>query len=335
MRKFILKTILFSLPLLTPVVLFVIIDPFMIFGENRGKMKLTDTYSISHNRDFQTTELFLKNYESQGYDGFILGNSRSFFFDIDDWNKHTKGHGFHFNSSAESLYGIERKLDFLNTSRIPVKNILIVLDHTILAKTTNSKGHLYIKHPILSDESYFAFYKEMFGGFFPKPFLAHTSLFLTGERKPYMEQYGIRENIWELELKTNQLSHAHADSIIANNDEEYYQYQKAMFYERDSVQAFAPKRIDSSQRELLSNINTIIAQNNINVKVIISPLYDQLKLDEADLKYLEDVFGKSNVFDFSGQNKFTNDYKNYYEISHYRPVVAKEMMDIIYGEHTP
>ncbi|KAA6318040.1 hypothetical protein EZS27_031899 [termite gut metagenome] len=45
-----------------------------------------------------------------------------------------------------------------------------------------------------------------------------------------------------------------------------------------------------------------------------------------DLEYLENVFGEDNVFDFLGINTFTQDYTNYYDDSHYRPHVAREIM---------
>ena len=55
-----------------------------------------------------------------------------------------------------------------------------------------------------------------------------------------------------------------------------------------------------------------------------------MKLNESDLIYLKDTFGEDNVFDFSGINEFTNDYRNYYEISHYRPHVARKILEIVY-----
>ena len=64
---------------------------------------------------------------------------------------------------------------------------------------------------------------------------------------------------------------------------------------------------------------------------MISPLYNKMKLHNEDLEYLKKVFGETNVFDFSGINKFTNDYRNYYESSHYRPHVAREILKIVYN----
>jgi hypothetical protein len=61
-------------------------------------------------------------------------------------------------------------------------------------------------------------------------------------------------------------------------------------------------------------------------------MYDQLRIDKTDLNYLEQLFGKSNVFDFSGKNIFTENIGNYYEDSHYRPHVAQKIMEYIYAD---
>ena len=64
MKRFIIKIALLSFPLLLPVILFIIIDPFMIVMGNRGNIRITNEYNINWNRDFQSTELFLKNYNN-------------------------------------------------------------------------------------------------------------------------------------------------------------------------------------------------------------------------------------------------------------------------------
>jgi len=330
MKRFIIKTAFFCIPLALPVVLFVIIDPFMIFFNNKGKIKLTKDYNISYNRDFQSTELLLNNLEKMKYNSFIMGNSRSFFYDIESWENYTNGVGFHFNASSESLFGIERKLKFLISKDIKIKNALIVLDYKTLSKTNNSSGHLYIKHPLVSGESSFYFYKEMFKGFFPRPIVAYTDLFLTNERKPYMDKFGIRENVWKIDLISNQLSYFQYDSIIKNDIQRYYKDRESIFYPRDSIQIYSNAIIGSKQKKLLLNIMSIFSSQKTNYRIIINPLYNQEKINIVDLNYLNDLFGEDYVFDFSGINKFTNDCQNYYEASHYRPHVAREILEIIY-----
>ena len=79
------------------------------------------------------------------------------------------------------------------------------------------------------------------------------------------------------------------------------------------------------------NIKRILDEDHTNYRILINPLYDQMKLDTNDMKVIVRVFGKENVFDFSGVNDITDDRRNFYEISHYRPQVAARMLDTAYA----
>ena len=59
------------------------------------------------------------------------------------------------------------------------------------------------------------------------------------------------------------------------------------------------------------------------VRSCIRELYEYGRVQAAQV-------GEENVFDFSGVNEFTNEMTNYYETSHYRPKVCKELLRIIY-----
>ena len=71
-------------------------------------------------------------------------------------------------------------------------------------------------------------------------------------------------------------------------------------------------------------------RNKTNYKVIIAPLYDQRAFNLRDKALLEKYFGKNNVYDYSGKNELTNYLGNYYEGSHFKPVVGKKIMQEIY-----
>jgi hypothetical protein len=81
---------------------------------------------------------------------------------------------------------------------------------------------------------------------------------------------------------------------------------------------------------MLSNIKRILDANATSYKIVISPLYDQEKLDAADLHILQSIFGRDRITDFSGKNDITSNVRNYYEESHYRIPVAQKIMDSIY-----
>ena len=81
---------------------------------------------------------------------------------------------------------------------------------------------------------------------------------------------------------------------------------------------------------MLTEISRLLHLHHTQYKVVISPLYDQIKFNPSDLQVLQEIFGRQNVYDFSGSNAITSDYHNYYEESHFRPVIAQRLMDSIY-----
>ncbi len=333
MKSFIFKIVLFLTPFLIPICLYFIIDPFEVIYDGSKQINNNKTFQILSNRDFQSTQLFLRNYKKYNYNSFIFGNSRSFFYQIKTWNKFINGNSFHFNASEESIYGINCKLKLLNELKIDIKNALIILDVSTLAVIKNRNGHLFIKHPALSKESYFSFHLEMFKGFFPKAMFAITEIYLTGEKKAYMFQFGITNNVCKQDKKTNQLTFYSYDNQIKNNRNSYYADKKHVFYKRDTTQIFSNPIIFNDQKILLESINSILRSHKTKYKIIINPLYDQIKFNKNDMKYLNGLFGEENIFDFSGINQITNNFYNYYETSHYRPCICDSILNIVYSEN--
>jgi len=330
MKKFLLNVLLFALPFLIPVVLYVIMDPFKVIYKYAEQINSNKKYQITWNRDFQSTQLLLWNYKKYNYNSFIFGNSRSMFYQAKTWDKLTKGNSFHFNASSETLFGINGKLELLDRLNIPIDNALIIVDENALSGTKNSQGHLFIKHPEVSKESYLAFHFEMFKGFFSRATIPFIQLFLTGEKKPYMEEYGIINNVWKHDMISNQVSYYVYDEQLKNDPNSYYADKLKLFYKRDTVQKFSKPVIYTAQKALLENIVSILKSHKTNYKIIVSPLYDQIKLNQTDLDYLKMLFGADHVFDFSGINSITNDYHNYYETSHYRPFICDSILSVIY-----
>ena len=332
MKKFILNLLLFSIPFLLSVILYITMDPFKVIYKYSEQINSSKKYQITWNRDFQSTQLFLWNYKKYDYNSFIFGNSRSMFYQVKTWNKFVEGNPFQFNASSETIFGINGKLKLLDRLNINIDNVLLIIDEGTLSGTTNNTGHLFIKHPEISNESWLDFHFEMFRGFFPKAVIPFTDLFLTGRKKPYMEQYGIINNVWKHDMKTNQVSYYVYDEQIKNDPNSYYTDKLKLFYKRDTIQKISKPSIYTEQKKLLTSIMSILKSHKTNYKVIISPLYDQLKMNQADLDYLKALFGDDNVFDFSGINSITNDYHNYYETSHYRPFICDSLLGVVYGK---
>ncbi|HTA61551.1 MAG TPA: hypothetical protein VK835_03815, partial [Bacteroidia bacterium] len=246
MKRFLIKIFLFTFPLYAiPIILYLIMDPFKVLYKYNEQVNTGKDYQIVGNRDFQSTQLFLWNYKKYNYDSFILGNSRSMFFQSSSWGKFIKGNIFHFNASSESIYGISSKLKFLDNENVDIKNVLITFDYSTLINIKNSEGHISIKHPITSNESAIKFHYEMFKGFFSsKAFFAYIDLFFTGTKKKYMELLGIQNNAWSHNMKTNQLTYFVCDKQIKNNANLYYAEKKDLFYSRDTIQTYSNQVIN-------------------------------------------------------------------------------------------
>ena len=131
---------------------------------------------------------------------------------------------------------------------------------------------------------------------------------------------------------SNEMTMPLLENLIHADPAGYYEAYRALFYPRKPEQQVYDTVIGPAQIKLLESIHYILKADSSDYRIIINPLYDQLKLNPADLRELKNIFGKRKVFDLSGINWFTEDIHHYYEVSHYRPYIADSIMALIYSE---
>ena len=337
MKKFVKQLFVYSLPILFYGVLVLVInlkDPFKVFGTYK---KYYETSIVDLNREFVCLQLFKNNCDSIKYNSFIFGSSRSLSFKVPNWKKHLdkSAVGFHFDATGESIYGIYNKLLFLAKTKRTMNNALFIIDYSTLVATESREGHLSIAPPELSTNSKFMFNKEFVmassNGNFIKEYFKYV---LFGEYDSN-NQY-IFPNLKNT-LKSDNITgdiYFETEHKIALNAKAYYKkmIQKNVFYDRKKL-SYNEVPITSKEIYFLKAIKNILVEKKTNYKIVISPLYDQKVLSKEQMRLLIAIFGKQNVFDFSGKNKFTNSIYNYYESSHYRPNVANEIMNLLYKKN--
>lgn len=342
MSKFLSRLFRFSLIGLIPLtiigLLYIVFDPFKVLYNYNSFIESNSKGMVTLNQDYISTTTFVNNSEKINYNSFILGNSRSIFYQVSDWKKYLNQDDrcFHFDASSESLWALSKKIEFIDKKGDSIKNILLVLDYSVIIQDKPKSGHLFIISPTLVDNSnVFDFHKTFFSAFLsPKFFYAYIDFKISNKVKPYMRKNSLLDDDpRNYDVLTNELRFDYFENLML--EDKYYTPERlAVFYERDTInQKISPECIFENQKLIFNNIQNISRKHNTKIKIIINPLYDQLKLNQKDLDYLKILFGKENVFDFSGINKFTNDYKNYYENSHYRPHVAREIMEIVYSKN--
>ena len=79
-----------------------------------------------------------------------------------------------------------------------------------------------------------------------------------------------------------------------------------------------------------SEIIKIFNKHKTNYKIVLSPLYNQIPFNSKRKLILNSLYKPNNIFDFSGVNEYTNKIGNYYEASHFRPIVADQILKEIY-----
>lgn len=334
MKKLFITIFLFLIPFGAILLVYIALDPFMVI---RRYDTFYDTKAkgwVGLNIGYVSTTNFDWNYKKAHYDSFIFGNSRSIFYQISDWKKHLKTESkcYHFDASGESLYALDKKISYIADKYVKIKNALLVLDYETLTKDKPGTGHLFVIAPQLeNNKNFFSFQLEFFKSFLSPDFLiAYLDFKLSGKVKPYMKtKFLIDDRPKEYNINTNEIRFEIFETLISEG-KYYTEDRKKIFFQRDTVQTFSPAAIAENQKKILKDIYDIFNKDKTNYKIIISPLYDQIKLNDKDLEYLIQLFGRKNVFDFSGINKFTSDYNNYYETSHYRPHVACEIMKLVY-----
>ena len=333
-NKFLIKAGLISLPVVFIFIIYCCLDPFKVIRNYNSYYQSGNSPYVTLNMDYVSTETFINNNPTYNYNSFIFGNSRSKFYEMNTWGKYAKTEvGFHFDASDETLLGISRKLQFLHNNRTTISNALLILDYATLSQTKEKKGHLYISHPTLSNQSRFLFQLEFFKSFLNPYFLmAYMDFRITNKVKDYMkDRFLLNDAPIAYNPIQNEMKFSFFEETIKTNPLEFYSPKKMkVFYHRDIIQKYSRPVILNAQFQLLTEISEILKKDKCKIKIVISPLYNQLKLSAKDIKILSNLFGRENVFNFSGINFITNNYQNYYENSHYRPHVAEYIMKEIY-----
>jgi len=330
MKKVFLKLVLLSLPILILIGLFFVLDPFRIvytYGDYSGNMY------ISLNREYVSSKMYFKNIKKYNYNSFILGSSRTLAFHSKSWRKFLSPDAspFVFDASGETLSGIYEKVSYIDKTAADFNNCLLIIctDHTFGVEA-DQNSHIFIKHPTIAGTSWFNFYVVFIKDYLNFLFLKNYFQFLfTHKYGPSMKGY-IDYRIIRYDTVANDQYIIDRENEIKQDSTNYYEKRKDIFYTRDSIISPAIPQISESHVQMLKEIKSIFVKHHTNYKIIIGPLYNQVPLNSADLLILQNIFGKDNVFNFSGKNKFTVNTGNYYEDSHYRPSVGDSIMSIIY-----
>jgi hypothetical protein len=278
-----------------------------------------------------STRVYLKNKDKYHYNSFIFGSSRSCAHTSKEWRKYLSADDvpYSYGSFNEPLLGIYRKMALIDSLNGHIKNAIVIidLDRTFLKSCVH---FLSYDHYLISGISKYDYYSSDFISYLNSPTLLFKSIDYTlfHKQRKYMKGFiGMKKEDWD--PATNDWYPDEGNVI--QDTAAYYGNRKTIFYTRPSVQLYEKAQIDFFQKGILLKMCAILKRQNTNCKLVIAPLYNQLKMDTTDLKLLQRLFKKENVYDYSGINEITNNIYNYCNDSmHYRPIVGKIIFKNIY-----
>lgn len=328
--RFVRKSVLFAMPFWALIALYVYDDPFMVLR----KYEVYDS-DVMLNEQHVGWQIYRNHKDSMRFNSFILGNSCTVAFRCGEWEKYLDpgDRAIRLFGNAESMKAISLKLRALDREDAEIKNVLMVLDRNSLARFDLLTGASHILPAAVSGRNPFAVQMEFMQAFAMPDFLfPYLKYRITGHVDPDMKRmnpYGkIRDS-------KNNDGFNPREKMIGKEGESYWKNRKNEFPKRDAALTIAEPAIFHRQRMVLDEIMEVLRRHGTSIRVLISPDYNQKKLHPDDLKVLQSIFGKENVYDFSGINEFTKDYHNYYEAGHYRPLLGNKLLEIIYKRQIP
>lgn len=337
--RFIRNTLAVAALFVPFILLYLWVDPFKAVWHY-------DSYYPHHvcggpllNTGMVAVENFNNRFDSVGYNSFVLGNSRAFYYRLAHWSKYLPEDAipYHFEAADESLLAVERKLAYIDRRGAQIHDVMIVLDPWLLDKEVATPSpHFMLPAKLGGPVNAVRFHTSSFAAFMDPPVIVATVDFrLHGVFKAYMRKGHSR---------THFVPHEHYYDPVGN-EYDYFAYEQqiadSIYYNARRMRSFegvqhpdsiTPPVVGEKQLKMLCSIKAIFYRHKTRVKIIISPTYDQIRINPADLAILKDLFGEGNVYDFSGPNEWNADYHNYYESYHYRYHVADQVMDRVYDK---
>lgn len=318
MKTFIFNFLLFfSIPIVLLICIYLVSDPF----KTLKKFTLKE-FSIV-NREYLSTELFFKNRNQQNYNSFIFGSSRGCGINTYKWKSFLPegSNQFLFQAWGETITGIYQKINYLEKSNIPIINSIILLDiPSSFSDIQEPKTALGIKHYMLSGHTEFYYQCLLFYAFIkPSEVLQSTkNIFI----KPNCDiSFDSISNDWYSANKVDYFRMPFQDSTL----------NKSRFKERQTLEKYSKRIINPEFERVLNKILCLLKKNKTKYKIVITPDYNQLHVNRADLLLLEKIFGVQNVYNYSGKNEITEDKYNFMDIGHFDRIVGWKILEDIYN----
>lgn len=315
MKRFINK--IFSLAILPCIILLLIaiynisIDPFGVIKGDMSKQK------TEPNQHYLKTKYILNNPEK--HNAFVFGNSRVGKIDVSKINDGNRWYNMAYSEGLPSEH--LRDMELFLEGGVDIKKVLMGIDE--ISCFVSPKSH--------SNQSLRKQYNDRLSSYLEYLFLVpsyHMYKKIRDAPKTDFYSSGTYETIYE----TGSLFPNLKDEYIENNPDLHIQdsvFKKAYWPESNSDKI-------SSTLNTIQQIRDLCVQENIELIIFVNPMYVETYKEAVShgfLNFIEQLPLDDGYYDFSGVNEITTNRLNYYENSHYRPLIGDFVIREIFSKN--
>lgn len=331
MKKFLtIISFVIAIPLVLLVGIYVWTDPFRCVHA----FDINDVDAT--NREYLSTELFLRNNPTYHYNSFIFSSSRGGGMNTYQWKQYLPegARPFLFQAWSETLTGIELKMEYLLGHNVPIDNALILFDIPGTFKSEQlPREALSMKHYIFTGGSRFTYNAWQFANYIQKPSLWVSSIKDRLHNKRVPCESDTITNDWRHSNQFNYTELPPQDSLSECSEMTRRNFFEKWEHLNKQVKVSEPL-IDERFEAQLRHIRSMLDASHTDYHVIITPApcYTNPAVNPHDLSILQEIFGAERMHNYSGENEWTMDYNNFSDPSHFGLRVGYLIIDDIYKQ---
>ena len=326
-----LKMALLAVPFLLLTALYVWKDPFMVLRHNTPQQY--DNSPYYQGEGYVGWEKLKQLSRQNHYDAFLLGNSCTKAFACTEWNKYIHARPFRFFSNNENLGDLCLKLRALDSLyRRPVRHLLVITEVSSFRSCVPQEGPMNIMPSDVSGASASKIQLTFFRAYLDTRFLLPYLRYQVLGRYDRGMQNRISSACPTRTLLTNDAV-LYQDDAIRAQGKRFWEGRRWTSLDADIAHPVVqPAFIKQPQRACLQTIRNFCVRHHADLKLVIGPNCHGEQLNPRDLKALQDILGKDNVFDYTHSRRFSDYHGLYYDGSHFRRLVGTAILKDIYAD---
>lgn len=297
----------------------ILVDPFGAFGDHVMKW-----YAYDFTKNPRVAKIAYMDRHYQEYDSFIVGSSSTSSFPVEQLNKYMDAKFYNLFMYGADMYDVKQTTQYI-ISNYKVKNLVLNLGfiNAMRYKVESDPytGSLYYK---TEGSSQFQFLKKYL---FANPNYGMEKL------RAYKNDSYLQNKYKVFEVETGAYDKSTRDIESIQDTGAYLEkYPVFKAYPKD-------KHNLASMDDFINDVKLIKSlcdKNNIKLLVLFPPMYNEY-VQNFNPEQLTEVYTRlaeiTDFWDFS-TNSLTNDFRFFYDSTHFRNAMGKMALAEIFGDDT-